>query len=177
MLGSGMNLVTTVIGFGMSFTFIVFFCVRLICGRIRSADSQAAALNVQRHSDVDPPEHSINGLEPVVMAAIPMIKYNRETFDSGEDAQCTICLGEYQEREILRIMPTCGHNFHLTCIDEWLHKQSTCPICRLSLNDLIETKDAAFQAVSRHEVSSGHANQRLLHSHELSGGSRNNQDT
>ncbi|KAG8071839.1 hypothetical protein GUJ93_ZPchr0006g41494 [Zizania palustris] len=33
MLGSGLNLVTTVIGFGMSATFIVFVCARLICGR------------------------------------------------------------------------------------------------------------------------------------------------
>lgn len=54
MLGSGMNLVTTVIGFGMSLTFIVFICARLICSRIRSATSQAAAFHVELRSDVDP---------------------------------------------------------------------------------------------------------------------------
>ena len=30
-------------------------------------------------------------------------------------------------------MPTCRHNFHLSCIDTWLQKQTTCPICRISL--------------------------------------------
>ncbi|XP_008809063.1 RING-H2 finger protein ATL67-like [Phoenix dactylifera] len=173
MLSSGMNLVTTVIGFGMSLTFIVFICVRLICSRIRSLGSQAAAFDVDLRSD---PENSISGLEPVVVAAIPTIKYNRDTFHSGEDALCTICLGEYQEKEILRIMPTCGHNFHLSCIDVWLQKQSTCPICRLSLNDLIEAKDVAFQAVNRHEVANDHTNQWVLPSHQLLGGSRNSQD-
>lgn len=35
-----MNLITTVIGFGMSATFIVFVCTRLICGRIRGDRSR-----------------------------------------------------------------------------------------------------------------------------------------
>lgn len=43
MLGSGLNLVTTVIGFGMSATFIVFVCARLICGRAVRADAEADA--------------------------------------------------------------------------------------------------------------------------------------
>ena len=30
-------------------------------------------------------------------------------------------------------MPTCGHSFHVECIDEWLSKNVTCPICRTSL--------------------------------------------
>lgn len=39
MLGD-MNLVTTIIGFGMSSTFIVFVCTRLICGRLREGESR-----------------------------------------------------------------------------------------------------------------------------------------
>lgn len=35
-------------------------------------------------------------------------------------------------------MPTCHHNFHLACIDVWLQKHSTCPICRLPLHDTFE---------------------------------------
>jgi sugar (pentulose or hexulose) kinase len=42
MLGSGLNLVTTVIGFGMSATFIVFVCARLICGRAVRPDTDDA---------------------------------------------------------------------------------------------------------------------------------------
>lgn len=40
MLDSGMNLITTIIGFGMSATFIVFVCTRLICGRIRQIEAR-----------------------------------------------------------------------------------------------------------------------------------------
>lgn len=41
MFGSGgMNLITTIIGFGMSATFIVFVCTRLICGRLRGVESR-----------------------------------------------------------------------------------------------------------------------------------------
>jgi len=51
-------------------------------------------------------------------------------------------LADYKEREVLRIMPKCGHTFHLSCIDIWLRKQSTCPVCRLPLKNSSETKHA-----------------------------------
>ncbi|KMZ69769.1 putative Ring finger protein [Zostera marina] len=146
MLGSGMNLITTAIGFGMSTTFIVFICARLLCGRIRSAEARAAAAaaavttstayDLELQSEPDMQERSGNiCLEPVVVASLPVIKYKKGALPSGEDVQCPICLGDYQEKEVLRIMPNCGHDFHLICIDAWLQKQSTCPICRLSLHD------------------------------------------
>ncbi|KAI5647299.1 hypothetical protein M9H77_33304 [Catharanthus roseus] len=140
MFGSGMNLITTIIGFGMSATFIVFVCTRLICGRLRRMESRQM-FEVGSRMEFELPEHRINGLEPTVVAAIPTMKFNREAFSSTEeDAQCAICLGEYQEKEVLRIMPKCGHSFHLSCIDVWLRKQSTCPVCRLSVQDSIQAK-------------------------------------
>ncbi|XP_052141819.1 RING-H2 finger protein ATL7-like [Oryza glaberrima] len=163
MLGSGLNLVTTVIGFGMSATFIVFVCARLICGRAARADAEADAAEGRvaaaramaagpapfdfdvefRATDLDRTiEHTRSGLEPFVVAAIPTMKYSYEAFQSKDDAQCSICLGEYNEKEILRIMPKCRHNFHLSCIDVWLQKQTTCPICRISLKDLPSGKPA-----------------------------------
>ena len=51
MTGSGMNFITTVVGFGMSATFIVFICTRIICGRLRS--SQSNSLNYEIESRVD----------------------------------------------------------------------------------------------------------------------------
>lgn len=38
------------------------------------------------------------------------------------------------------MMPKCGHTFHLGCIDLWLRKQSTCPVCRLPLQSASDTK-------------------------------------
>lgn len=129
-----MNLITTVIGFGMSATFILFVCTRLICGRIRASESREA-FELDSTTDLEQQEHRTSGLEPIMVATLPTMKFNHEAFESKEDAQCSICLGEYQEKEILRIIPTCGHIFHVACIDVWLHKQSTCPVCRLPLQD------------------------------------------
>ncbi|XP_027108239.1 RING-H2 finger protein ATL58-like [Coffea arabica] len=139
MFGSGMNLITTIIGFGMSATFIVFVCTRLICGRIRRMESRQM-FEIGSRMEFELPEHRISGLEPTVVAAIPTMKFKREAFSSTEDTQCTICLGDYEDKDVLRIMPKCGHSFHLSCIDVWLRKQSTCPVCRLSVQDSFEAK-------------------------------------
>lgn len=50
MLGSGMNLITTIIGFGMSATFIVFVCTRLFCGRLRQFEARQM---FEIHSRID----------------------------------------------------------------------------------------------------------------------------
>ncbi|KAJ6675435.1 hypothetical protein OIU85_011579 [Salix viminalis] len=146
MFDAAMNLITTVIGFGMSATFIVFVCTRIICGRLRAESSQM--FEIESRIDIEQPEHGINGLEPVLVAAIPTLRFTREAFSSADDAQCSICLGEYQEKEVLRIMPKCGHNFHLSCIDVWLRKHSTCPVCRFSIQDSFEAKHLRQAAVS-----------------------------
>lgn len=145
MFGSGMNLITTVIGFGMSATFIVFVCTRIICGRIRGVESRPM-FETDSRIDLEQAEQRISGLEPVLVAAIPTMRFNREASSSIEDAQCSICLGEYQEKDVLRIMPKCGHNFHLCCIDTWLRKHSTCPVCRFPLQDSIEITKHVRQA-------------------------------
>ncbi|KAK9143536.1 hypothetical protein Syun_012936 [Stephania yunnanensis] len=176
----GMNLITTVIGFGMSATFIVFVCTRLICGRVR-ANSSRPIYELDSVTDIEQPDHRSNGLEPVVISAIPTMKFSRETFQSA-DTQCTICLGEYQEKETLRIMPICGHNFHLTCIDVWLHKHSTCPVCRLPLEDSFETKPIRapvfgmlFQSIDSPRTPFDHSQQWLLPVRERSEINRSNQ--
>ncbi|XP_028769060.1 RING-H2 finger protein ATL54-like isoform X1 [Neltuma alba] len=140
MLGSNTNLVTTVIGFGMSATFIVFVCTRIICGRLRGSSESHNMFEFEPRMDIEQPEHLVNRSEPVLVTAIPTMKFNREAFSSSENTQCVICLAEYKEREVLRIMPKCGHSFHLSCIDMWLRKQSTCPVCRLPLQNSSETK-------------------------------------
>ncbi|KAF9676581.1 hypothetical protein SADUNF_Sadunf08G0017100 [Salix dunnii] len=55
---------------------------------------------------------------------------------------CTVCLAEYHGEDILRILPYCGHSFHVTCIDIWLQQHSTCPVCRMSLREFPEKKRA-----------------------------------
>ena len=46
---------------------------------------------------------------------------------------CDICMDEFKLKEYKRIIPACEHYFHKKCIDKWLKKKSTCPICRKEL--------------------------------------------
>ncbi|XP_071701515.1 NEP1-interacting protein 2-like [Rutidosis leptorrhynchoides] len=43
---------------------------------------------------------------------------------------CAICLQDFENEEEGRKLPSCRHVFHLKCIDEWLIRQGSCPICR-----------------------------------------------
>lgn len=54
--------------------------------------------------------------------------------------RCPICLLEYEESDVLRQLPACGHIFHTSCVDPWLEKQPTCPVCRVLLLLLQSTK-------------------------------------
>ncbi|XP_020115056.1 probable E3 ubiquitin-protein ligase ATL45 [Ananas comosus] len=45
-------------------------------------------------------------------------------------AECPICLAEFAEGEEIRILPQCGHRFHVACVDTWLGVHSSCPSCR-----------------------------------------------
>lgn len=95
--------------------------------------------------------------------------------------RCSICLGEYEDKDKLRTLPTCDHNFHLTCIDIWLRRQSTCPICRMSLHDSSEAKSAissptlgrALRMVDSSDVVRDHSSQQVSSPESSSHSERN----
>eukprot|EP00173_Palmaria_palmata_P004852 Plantae.Rhodophyta-Palmaria_palmata.ctg7496.p1 GENE.Plantae.Rhodophyta-Palmaria_palmata.ctg7496~~Plantae.Rhodophyta-Palmaria_palmata.ctg7496.p1 ORF type:complete len:179 (+),score=2.74 Plantae.Rhodophyta-Palmaria_palmata.ctg7496:110-646(+) len=62
------------------------------------------------------------------IAAIPTKKYD-EADASGRDCKCAVCLGEFDVGEQVRNLP-CTHTFHNECVDPWLAKRKTCPICK-----------------------------------------------
>ncbi|KAM7525706.1 hypothetical protein LguiA_015608 [Lonicera macranthoides] len=51
---------------------------------------------------------------------------------SPEDAECCICISAYDDGAELRELP-CGHHFHCSCVDKWLHIHSTCPLCKFNI--------------------------------------------
>ncbi|KAJ1686288.1 hypothetical protein LUZ63_017678 [Rhynchospora breviuscula] len=140
MMSPGLNLVMTVIGFAVSTMFIVFVCTRLICARIHLRNSRIAFATASG-SDLSLVERGLHGVEPAVVAGFPTLKFG-DFSESGQDRQCTICLADYQEKDILRLFPYCGHSFHVACIDIWLKQNFTCPICRISLRDSSDKKRA-----------------------------------
>lgn len=52
------------------------------------------------------------------------------------EEQCSICMVDYSPTEELKVLPCCAtHAFHPGCIREWLHKRSSCPLCRTASSD------------------------------------------
>ncbi|KAI3968503.1 hypothetical protein MKX01_007813 [Papaver californicum] len=82
------------------------------------------------------------GLDSNVLKSIPTFTYSSTTHnqkndqnggateDGGDVLECAVCLSEFEENEIGRMLPKCKHSFHVECIDMWFHSHSTCPLCR-----------------------------------------------
>ncbi|GAV62195.1 Gly-zipper_Omp domain-containing protein/zf-RING_2 domain-containing protein [Cephalotus follicularis] len=66
---------------------------------------------------------------------IPKIKITKDNNvdASGEKVSCSVCLQDFQLGETIRSLPHCHHMFHLPCIDKWLLRHGSCPLCRRDL--------------------------------------------
>nr|XP_043629425.1 uncharacterized protein LOC122600736 isoform X2 [Erigeron canadensis] len=66
-----------------------------------------------------------------VVEALPVKLYCKPSKHLNEDdAQCYICLVEYDDGDEVRVLP-CHHEFHRLCIDKWLKEiHRICPLCR-----------------------------------------------
>ncbi|KAK7850961.1 putative ring-h2 finger protein atl71 [Quercus suber] len=84
------------------------------------------------------PQHSINtaelGLDEATLRNYPKLIYAQAKLHKGNSTSscCSICLADYNDTDVLRLLPDCGHLFHLKCVDSWLRLHTTCPVCRNS---------------------------------------------
>ncbi|BAT99940.1 hypothetical protein LR48_Vigan499s005100 [Vigna angularis] len=75
------------------------------------------------------------GLSGDLVEKIPKIKITTDNnIDaSGDRVSCSVCLQDFQLGETVRSLPHCHHMFHLPCIDKWLFRHGSCPLCRRDL--------------------------------------------
>lgn len=74
-----------------------------------------------------------SGVDKAVVESLPFFRYS-SLRGSRDGLECSVCLSKFEDVEILRLLPKCKHAFHIDCIDQWLEKHSTCPICRRKIS-------------------------------------------
>ncbi|GLU00694.1 hypothetical protein SLE2022_180420 [Rubroshorea leprosula] len=86
----------------------------------------------------DDQENVVVGLNQAVINSYPKFQFSKDQAAAGSscgsngNTTCSICLCEYRDLEMLRMMPECRHYFHVSCIDAWLKLNGSCPVCRNS---------------------------------------------
>ncbi|KAH7832819.1 hypothetical protein Vadar_000249 [Vaccinium darrowii] len=70
------------------------------------------------------------GVAAASKEAVRGLKRKRVVENGGES--CRVCLEEFVKGEKVTFMP-CVHVFHQGCIETWLGKSHSCPICRFKL--------------------------------------------
>ena len=75
--------------------------------------------------------------EDVVVHATPELIATatvERTLDENLEELCTICQDHMISGELVRKLSTCEHEFHRSCIDNWLLQRSVyCPTCRCDI--------------------------------------------
>ncbi|XP_010548244.1 PREDICTED: NEP1-interacting protein 1-like [Tarenaya hassleriana] len=133
-------------GFGC-FLYLVDVIVSLLSGRLvreRIGPAMLSAVQSQMGAaDATSDELSSifdtggsKGLAGDIVEKIPKVKItckNTITDASGNKVSCSVCLQDFQMGETVRRLPQCHHMFHLPCIDIWLLRHGSCPLCRRDL--------------------------------------------
>ncbi|XP_020585752.1 RING-H2 finger protein ATL58-like [Phalaenopsis equestris] len=112
------------------FTFIILFLFYVFYIRRRSS-WQSLRMRTTSLNREERPRPSEIGVTKELRGMLPVVVF-KESF-SIRETQCSVCLGDYQADERLQRLPYCGHTFHVDCIDHWFAKNTTCPLCRVSL--------------------------------------------
>lgn len=129
-------------GFGC-FLYLIDVIVSLLSGRLvreRIGPAMLSAVQSQMGAvDTAFDDHTSlfdtggsKGLTGDLVEKIPKmtITGNNNTDASENTDSCSVCLQDFQLGETVRSLPHCHHMFHLPCIDNWLLRHGSCPMCR-----------------------------------------------
>ncbi|KAJ6812602.1 uncharacterized protein M6B38_148480 [Iris pallida] len=92
------------------------------------------------------PKSAPCGLDKEVLNSLSIEIFSDDDADADadvEEAECAVCLNEFDEGEKMRVLPRCGHRFHVDCIDMWFFSHSTCPLCRCAVEAAASPAPAA----------------------------------
>ncbi|XP_057447183.1 E3 ubiquitin-protein ligase ATL42 [Lotus japonicus] len=117
-----------ILGVMFSVTFVLLMLAKL-CNRNRISHP----LHQNQQATLLRSRSRFSGIDKTVIESLPFFRFS-SLRGSKEGLECAVCLSKFEDVEILRLLPKCKHAFHIDCIDHWLEKHSTCPICRHKVN-------------------------------------------
>ncbi|KAM9169815.1 RING finger protein 148 [Pangshura tecta] len=103
--------------------YFTFYCA----GRLRIARTR-----IRRCQQLTDVKKAIGQLELRILK-----EGDKEADTDGEN--CVVCLEVYTPKDVVRIL-RCSHIFHRKCIDPWLLKHRTCPVCKCDILKARETE-------------------------------------
>ncbi|XP_057762011.1 E3 ubiquitin-protein ligase ATL42-like [Arachis stenosperma] len=128
--------------FSLTFVLLVFakFCQRgALVPLLQTENQENQLLSRSRR---------FSGIDKNVIESLPFFKFS-SLKGSKEGLECSVCLSKFEDVEILRLLPKCKHAFHIDCIDHWLEKHASCPLCRHKVNPADESIFAYSNSLRR----------------------------
>ncbi len=66
---------------------------------------------------------------------------------------CPVCLESITNAKKSAVLKKCGHSYHFKCLNNWLEKSHSCPLCRnkvmLSSEDIVITNPAIAKLIAQ----------------------------
>ncbi|PNT76102.1 LOW QUALITY PROTEIN: hypothetical protein BRADI_1g44075v3 [Brachypodium distachyon] len=112
------------------FTVVIVLTALFCCRRSAEADADAAADRPAARLVVVRRPAAAVAPAPVKLPCFPYSAAGRRP---SEKLVCVICLEVFLDGAICSEVPACRHLFHRKCIDVWMKRKTTCPLCRASI--------------------------------------------
>ncbi|GMI56235.1 hypothetical protein ScalyP_jg1030 [Parmales sp. scaly parma] len=90
---------------------------------------------------------------------LPQISVTADDLLDEANKECCVCLESHSIGSNATRLP-CGHLFHRPCIENWITKNCTCPVCRFEL----ETDNASYEVHRKERMAS---RKPRFHKHDL----------
>jgi hypothetical protein len=87
------------------------------------------ARDVQDYTMLRGAKQDVAGMPPTDINALPF----EEATEQTAGMECAICLLGTELGDKVRKLHPCGHIFHKPCIDLWLLRSATCPLCKCAI--------------------------------------------
>ncbi|KAM7263155.1 hypothetical protein ACFE04_000838 [Oxalis oulophora] len=120
--------------------FLIRYCLKR---QIQNENHQPG--DSTRDGNINSNVEEFTGVEANILNKIPILGYEAtQNLFRVQQAECVICLECLEDGVTVRLLPKCGHFFHVSCIDEWLTAHTSCPFCRSEIVAALNHEEEPF---------------------------------